>query len=324
MNVNYENSTLSYRIYGAAGMKSALFALILALVALPQARAAEPLVTAGWLNDKLDRENLTILDVRNAIDGGSAQAFAEGHIPGAVYSNYLKDGWRVRRDGVPGQLPPVAELEDLIGGLGIDNDDHVIVVAGGTSALDMGSATRVYWTFKVLGHDEVSVLDGGHKAYAAAYPLESGTHAPRAATFEATFQPDLMAAREDVAQAMTSGAGTTLVDNRPEPQYAGESKHPAAAKAGTIPGARNVPESRLTVDGGRFVDAEQVAALLDGAGVARGGEAISFCNTGHWASLGWFAMHEILGRKDTKLYDGSMTEWTTTGGEVVNHTAASE
>jgi thiosulfate/3-mercaptopyruvate sulfurtransferase len=140
------------------------------------AAAATPLVDVAWLEANAASPGLVVLDIRNALGKGSKQAYLEGHIPGAVYSDYLKDGWRAKVDGVPGQLPPPAELETLIGGLGISNDSHVVVVAGGVSALDMGSATRVYWTFKVLGHDEVSILDGGHKAYAAdpGNPLETG------------------------------------------------------------------------------------------------------------------------------------------------------
>ncbi len=291
----------------------AVLAALAAFVATP-IQAAEPLVDADWLHAHLDREDLVVLDVRNAIDGGSREAFRTGHIPGAVYSNYLKAGWRVTRDDVPGQLPPVGELEELIGGLGIDNDDHVVVVAGGTSALDMGSATRVYWTFKVLGHDEVSVLNGGHKAYAAKYPLESGSAKVTPVRFAADFRPGLVASRESVAAALKDG--TPLIDNRPEKQYRGGAKHPAATRPGTLPGARNVPESKLTVDGGTFVPAERVAELLNTAGLNGSGAAITFCNTGHWASLGWFAVSEILGNKQARVYDGSMTEWTRHGGEV--------
>lgn len=290
-----------------------VLAALAVFVAAPL-QAAEPLVDAEWLHERLNREDLVVLDVRNAIDGGSQEAFRQGHIPGAVYSNYLKAGWRVKRDGVPGQLPPVADLEELIGGLGIDNDDHVVVVAGGTSALDMGSATRVYWTFKVLGHDAVSVLNGGHKAYAARYPLETGPAKVTPAEFAADFRPDLVASREAVAAALKDG--TPLIDNRPEKQYRGAAKHPAAAKPGTLPGARNVPESKLTVNGGTFVSAERVAELLGTAGVDRDGAAITFCNTGHWASLGWFAVSEILGNKQVRVYDGSMTDWTRHGGPV--------
>ncbi|MBK1696480.1 sulfurtransferase [Rhodovibrio salinarum] len=274
---------------------------------------AQPLVDAAWVHAHKDDPNVVVLDVRNGITGDSRETFEDGHIPGAVYSNYSTAGWRTTQDGVPGQLPEVGELEQLIGSLGIDNDDHVVVVAAGENALDMGSATRVYWTFKVLGHDQVSVLNGGHAAYAQQYALAEGWTAPEPAEFAGELQPQLIADRKQVASALRSGTG--LMDNRPPEQYRGEAKHPASAKPGTLPGARNVPQSRLT-NGGTFASKEQIAELLKEAGLEREGAQITFCNTGHWASLGWFASHEILGNQQARMYDGSMTDWTLNEGEV--------
>lgn len=277
----------------------------------PAAGSVEPLVDVDWVKANAARDDVRLLDIRNKIGGGSAAVFAEGHIPGSVYSDYLQDGWRSKRDGVPGQLPSVADLEALIGGLGIGNDDHVVIVAAGASALEMGSATRVYWTFKVLGHDAVSILDGGYRAYAVdpSNPVARGPSRSEATVFTADFRPEMIADRNDVAAAMK--AGTTLIDNRPTAQYLGQSSHPAAQRPGTIPGAVSVPESQLTDDKGRFVSSGRVSELLQAAGVGAEDEgAITFCNTGHWASLGWFAQSEILGRKNVRLYDGSMVDWT--------------
>ncbi len=277
----------------------------------PAADDVQPLVDVAWVKSNAARDDVRLLDIRNKIGGGSAAVFAEGHIPGSVYSDYLQDGWRSQRDGVPGQLPPVADLEALIGGLGIGNDDHVVIVAAGASALEMGSATRVYWTFKVLGHDAVSILDGGYRAYSAdpSNPVASGPSIPEATVFAADFRPEMVADSNDVAAAMK--AGTTLVDNRPTAQYLGQSSHPAAQRPGTIPGAVSVPESQLTDGDGRFVSSGRVSELLQAAGVGAEEEgAITFCNTGHWASLGWFAQSEILGRKNVRLYDGSMVDWS--------------
>ena len=270
----------------------------------------DPLVNVAWIKANGQRPEVVILDVRNKLGGGSEEAYREGHIPGAIYSDYLAAGWRGKVDGVPAQLPPVSDLEKLIGGLGIDNGKQVVVVAGGESALDMGSATRVYFTFKVLGHDAVAVLDGGYKAYAAdpANPVESGWNAPQPATFTARFRPELLASKDQVAAALQSG--TPLIDHRPPAQFRGETKHDAAARAGTIPGAHSVPEGELTTDGGTFVSAERFKELLKTAGVPTEGEEISFCNTGHWASLGWFLNSEVLGNKQARLYDGSMVDWT--------------
>jgi thiosulfate/3-mercaptopyruvate sulfurtransferase len=292
---------------------------LLALVAvlalgLSPANAAEPLVDADWLHANLDRDDLVVLDVRNELDGGSAEAFAQGHIPGAVYSDYLQAGWRTARDGIPAQLPPVDELERLIGGLGISNDDHVVVVSAGNSALDMGSATRVYWTFKVLGHDRASVLDGGIRAYGERYDLAQGEIARQPTAFKASFRPEMLADREAVSRALDEGVA--LIDYRPEAHFRGEAKAPAATQYGTIPGARNIADHRLVRDDGRFVDATEAAGLLSEVGTSSEADQITFCNTGHWASLGWFVMHEIVGNTRTKLFDGSMVEWTMAGGET--------
>ncbi len=251
-----------------------------------------------------------VLDIRNRLDGGSAATYRAGHIPGAVYSDYLRAGWRATVAGVPGQLPPVARLEELIGGLGIDNASHVVVVAGGVSALDMGSATRVYWTFKVLGHDAVSILDGGWRGWIAdpARPRETGSVTPAPKVFTASFRPEMVAGKAEVLAAME--AGVPLIDNRPPAQYAGAARHAAARRAGTIPGAVNIPEATLTVEGGTFADAGRIAGLLAAAGLDPRGDKITFCNTGHWASLGWFAMSELLGNAGVRLYDGSMVEWS--------------
>ena len=279
-------------------------------VSVAWAGPVTPLVDVDWIAENGNRADVVILDIRNKLGKASAETYRAGHIPGAVYSDYLKAGWRTTVDGVPGQFPPVADLEALIGDLGIDNSKHVIIVAGGTSALDMGSATRVYFTFKALGHDRVSILDGGYRAYAAdpANPVETGSNQPQPAVFEATPRPWMFADRSDVAAAR--GKGARLVDVRPTPQFRGELKHPAAARPGTIPGARSIPESNLTDTRGRFISAAQARALWRNAGLAAADEQIKFCNTGHWASLGWFVSSEILGNAQTRLYDGSMVDWS--------------
>lgn len=269
-----------------------------------------PLVDVAWVKAHIGHSGAVFLDIRNKLDGGSGAMYRQGHIPGAIYSDYLSAGWRTTVDGVPGQLPPIDSLEKLIGNLGIGNDSHVAIIAAGVSALDMGSATRVYWTFKVLGHDKVSILDGGYRAYTAdaGNLVETGWIQPSPREFSAAFRPEMVADYRDVQAAI--GSQTALMDMRPPAQYRGEKAHPAAKRPGTIPGAVNLPESQVTVDGGRFVSAGGLRDLLESAGVETGGEAIAFCNTGHWASLGWFAESEILGNKKVRLYDGSMVDWS--------------
>ena len=274
--------------------------------------AVEPLVSVEWLKNNLSNEKLIILDIRNKIDGGSNDAFELSHIPTAVYSNYLEDGWRTTVDGIVGKLPPLKDLEILIGGLGINNDSHVIVVPGGVSSTDFGSAARVYWTFKVLGHNNVSILDGGYAAWIGQLPtqIETGTVNPTTAIFKADFQSKYLATTEDVVNALANNS-SVLVDARPEEQFLGKSKSGKALAAGTIPGSFNLQQQTLVEENTSFYkDAIAVAQLVKEVGIKSTEGEIAFCNTGHWATVAWFALSEVLGHDNVKNYDGSMVEWT--------------
>ena len=274
--------------------------------------AAEPLVSVDWLKSNLSNEKLIVLDIRNKIDGGSKDAFEVSHIPTAVYSNYLEDGWRTTVDGIVGKLPPLKDLEILIGGLGINNDSHVIVVPGGVSSTDFGSASRVYWTFKVLGHENVSILDGGYAAWLQQLPtqIETGAANPTTAIFKADFQSKYLATTEDVVNALANNS-SVLVDARPEEQFLGKSKHGKALAAGTIPGSFNLQQQTLVEENTSFFkDAITVAQLVKEVGIESTEGEIAYCNTGHWATVAWFALSEVLGHENVKNYDGSMVEWT--------------
>jgi len=272
---------------------------------------AQPLVDAVWLARHLTDDHLVVLDIRNQIDGGSQAVYEAGHIPGAVYSNYLTAGWRVTKDGIPGMLPPIEHLEQLIGGLGISNQTHVVIIPGGVSALDYGSATRVYWTFKVIGHQAVSILNGGYAGWIknADRPVETGINTPPATPFKAALQSQWLATRADVSRAVQSGVA--LIDNRPPAQFEGQQKHPAAKRFGALPHAANIPQDVFfNSDTGQFASQTELAQLWAQHGIAKDDIQITYCNTGHWASLGWFAASELLGHAKAALYDGSMTEWT--------------
>jgi thiosulfate/3-mercaptopyruvate sulfurtransferase len=266
----------------------------------------QPQVDAAWLEDNLDA--VVVLDIRaNRPDGSPYEV---GHVPGAVHSPYTQDPWRVTRDGVPAMLPLNVDLVHLIGGLGISNDDHVVIVAEGQSAGDLGSSTRVYWGFKVVGHERVSILNGGFTAWAnAGYPTEAGRNEPTRTTYTANYQRQLVATTRDVVAALESG--TPLIDARSEPYYRGERKYAMAARYGTISGAKNIPGPMLAVgSGGMFAEAETVATLWAEAGLPTEGEQIAFCNIGHFASLAWFAAYELVGNKEARLYDASLVQWS--------------
>ena len=289
----------------------ALLGMLLATAVAHASATAPPLVDVAWIKAHSCKPGVVVLDIRNKLDGGSLTEYLRGHIPCAVYSDYMKAGWRSKVNGVVGQMSPVPQLEKLIGSLDIDNNTHVVIYHAGKNALDMGSATRVFWTFKALGDDNVSILDGGYAAYAAdkADKIERGDRKPEAKTFQAHLRSDMLVGKAEVEKAMKDGV--TLIDNRPTDFYLGITKHPATKRAGTIPGAVSLPESWLTENnGGKFRSVAELKKLYAAAHVPTKGEEISFCNTGHWASLGWFVSNELLGDKQAKMYDGSMVEWS--------------
>lgn len=288
------------------GLLAAVFILFLGIT--QTALAADPLVDTAWVKANIGKPGVVFVDLQPATD------YLRGHIPGAVNSDFAKSGWREERaaDKVPDMLPTNPDkLVAHIGSLGIDNNTHVVLVSPGVTNLDMGWATRIYWTFKVLGHDNVSILNGGMKDWAKdkANPIQTGMTKAEPKTFTAHLNKSLIATVEDVKAAKTKGV--LLVDSRPEDQYAGINRSPLATENGTLPGAKNLPAGWLTENGGgKFRSTAQLKQLYKIAGVPVSGEQINFCNTGHWASIDWFVSSELMGNKKAKMYDGSMVEWT--------------
>jgi len=272
-----------------------------------------PLVDAAWLKSHLGQDNIVVLDVRSGIDnGGDRTSFQKAHIPGSVYSSYTDDGWRESRDGVQGVLPPVKSMERLIGGLGIGNDATVVIVPAGTGATDFGSAARVFWTFRVLGHDEVTILNGGFAGWQAeGYEVASGEGADRPfADFKGSVQEELIASLSEVEHARENQG--QLVDARPEDYFRGETASPAAKAPGTIPGSFNLPHFQFVseVSDVWYLNEDAITGSIERANLNANSRTIAFCNTGHWAATDWFVLSELAGFSEVALYDGSMSEWS--------------
>lgn len=270
------------------------------------ASAFTPLVNADWLNNELSNDSVTILDIR------SSEAFEQAHIPGSVFQTY--GTWRANQDGVAGNLPEQSVLATMIGQLGIDNNQHVVIVPPGENSSDFGSAARVYWTFKVLGHDAISILNGGYKGWVQqGFPVTQALASPAPAQFNVNFQPQYLATTEDVATTLNSD-DIQFVDARPADFFNGQTKAGAARVAGTLPGALNLQQAELveTTDGvAYFLTAERIRQLAEDASLKLdAGRTVTFCNTGHWAATDWFALSEIAGLPNVAMYDGSMTAWT--------------
>ena len=278
------------------------------------AMAATPLVTTNWLADRLANDKLVVIDLRNKIDSGSYETFLQGHIPGSIHSDYLKDGWRVGKDDVVGLLPTEAQFEALARKLGVSSDSHVILVPAGVSSTDFGSAARAYWTFKTFGHAKVSILDGGFASWQADQPDRIATGAPdtpQAGDFTARFTEAYYSDVQAISERVAAGKGSVLLDGRTEGQFYGEEKHPKSRIHGRIPGATLFSQSNAYDEGTNRIKSQGELSKIYADYADE--PLISYCNTGHWAATNWFVISEILGNKDARLYDGSMVEWTANG-----------
>jgi thiosulfate/3-mercaptopyruvate sulfurtransferase len=275
--------------------------LFAATMVAPPASAApvEPLVSAQWLKDHLRDPQMVVVDVRS----GDA-VYDEGHIPGAVHSDYDKAGWRVTRNDVL-QLPNNTELEKLIGETGIDEASHVIVVPAGLNASDFGAAARVYWTLKVAGHSSVSILDGGFSGWqAAGYAVDHNKTIPTPKIFTLHFDEAIVAQ----LNAVENNEHATLVDARPPSYFNGKEKASIAKAYGHIPGAINLDSASFYDPAtNRLRPKDQLAKI---AAKLPSGPVVAYCNTGHWAATDWFVLSAMLGRSDVRLYPGSMVEWS--------------
>jgi thiosulfate/3-mercaptopyruvate sulfurtransferase len=268
---------------------------------------ASPLVSPSWLHDNRQNADLVILDLQDP------QGFQRHHIPGSVNTDYGQ--WRVNKKGSPKVIPPVTTLEKMIGGLGINNKSHVVIAPMGATAGDLASATRIYWTFKTLGHDSVSILDGGLIAYAQSqrYPLERGERKAKAEIFKANPRREMTLSASEVKQALSDKH--LAVDNRSRAEYLGIYAGSGRERPGSLPSAVNLNYDWLTVNGsGKLHSRENLEKIYLASNVPLEGGQINYCHTGHRASLGWFVSHEILGNQAAKLYDGSTEVWAADPG----------
>lgn len=266
-----------------------------------------PLIAPAALAARLDDPLLRVIEVKLAADGG-AEAFAAGHVPGAAFSDYAADGWRRKVGNAPGKVPTPEHIAALMGRLGITPAHQVVLVPSGTSANDLAASARVYFTLKLAGHAMVSILDGGSAAWLSdpGFPIEQGPGTVAAvAPYPLRWNGALRAEIAEVEAALKSGG--LLVDARSAAYYEGREKAGEARVAGRIPGAVNRDYATLFDPVRHGLKApEALAGLFEGLPE---GEVIAYCNTGHTAALDWFVLSEILSRR-TRLYDGSMTEWT--------------
>ena len=259
------------------------------------------LVTAQWVEDNLDTEGIVLIEVDE-----DTTAYDKGHIKGAIKLDWTTDLQdQVRRDFVN-----KAQFEALLSERGVSNDDTVVLYGGNNNWF----AAYAYWYFKLYGHQDVKLLDGGRKKWELDSRELTDELPTRAKTSYVAQEQDtsIRAFRDEVVAAI----GTqNLVDVRSPDEYAGRLLAPAhlpqeqAQRAGHIPTSVNVPWSKNANDDGTFKSEDELTALYDEVGFDADKDTIALCRIGERSSLTWFVLTELLGRKNVKNYDGSWTEY---------------
>jgi thiosulfate/3-mercaptopyruvate sulfurtransferase len=277
-----------------------------------------PLVSPQWLAERISDDGLLVIDIRSAVDGGGRAAYEQGHVPRSLHTDYVKDGWRATKGAATGLLPDAAHLSALFTRVGLRHDHHAIIVSAGTSVGDFSAAARVYWTLKMAGHREISILDGGFAGWRAdaARPIETGS--PRERAPVPAYAVNLVAEpRADIAavEAALSDRSAVLLDSRSAAYFEGREKSPQAARPGRLPGAVHLDHSgAFDTARGRLKSSAELEKLF---AIVPPRPTINYCNTGQQAATNWFVLSEVLGRPFVTLYDGSMSEWTEQPGRPV-------
>jgi thiosulfate/3-mercaptopyruvate sulfurtransferase len=260
------------------------------------------LVSADWAEKNLGADGIVFVEVDE-----DTTAYDGGHIPGAVRINWkteLQD--QVRRDFVN-----KSQFEALLSGKGISNDDTVVLYGGNNNWF----AAYAYWYFKLYGHGDVKLLDGGRKKWELENRALSKDEANRpATTYVAQHDQDLRirAFRDDAVAAIGQ---YNLIDVRSPDEYAGRLLAPAhlpqeqAQRPGHIPTALSVPWSKAANEDGTFKSDDDLRALYAAAGLDDGKPTIAYCRIGERSSHSWFVLKELLGHTDVRNYDGSWTEY---------------
>ncbi len=264
--------------------------------------AKEVLVDSDWARAHLDNPDARFVEVD--VDTTS---YEQSHIPGAVgwnWTSQLADG--IRRD-----IATRDEFSELLDKCGIGPQTTIVLYGDNNNWF----AAWAYWQLKLFGHKDVRILNGGRKFW-----LDNGlpltTDVP---TYPSTGyklpEPDfaLRAFRDDILPRVGDPT-LALVDVRSPAEFNGEVIAPpgmseTAQRAGHIPGAASIPWAQTVREDGTFKSREELETLYEGEGITPDKDVIAYCRIGERSSHSWFVLHELLGYKRVRNYDGSWTEW---------------
>jgi thiosulfate/3-mercaptopyruvate sulfurtransferase len=259
------------------------------------------LVTADWVAENLNNPQVVIVEV----DEDTA-LYAQGHIENAITFNWRED----LQDGLRRDIISKEGFEALLSKSGIANDTTVILYGGNNNWF----AAYAYWYFKLYGHQDVRLLDGGRKRWELdARPFVTAAPTRIATRYIAKDQDlSLRAFRDEVIAAI---GVKNIVDVRSPAEFSGELAAPAhlpqegGQVKGHVPSAKNIPWSKAANEDGTFKSDAELKDIYSTAGVDLGKDTIAYCRIGERSAFSWFVLHELLGVSNVKNYDGSWTEY---------------
>lgn len=262
---------------------------------------SDVLVTADWAEQNLNTPGVVFVEVDE-----DASAYDKGHIAGAVKLDWKKD----LQDGTRRDFVNKQQFEKLLSERGISNDDTVVLYGGNNNWF----AAYAYWYFKVYGHGDVKLLDGGRKKWELDSRALTDDATSRPATQYKASDPDnsIRAFRDEVVGAIGK---QNLVDVRSPDEFSGRLLAPAhlpqeqSQVAGHVPTAINVPWSQAANEDGTFKSDDELTKLYGEAGLDNSKDTIAYCRIGERSSHTWFVLRELLGHSSVKNYDGSWTEY---------------
>jgi thiosulfate/3-mercaptopyruvate sulfurtransferase len=265
------------------------------------------LVDTDWLASRLDAPDLIVLDASLHLPTTGRDAKAEyqvAHIPGAVFFDIedISD----EKNPLPHMLPSTTKFASRVKKMGIGDGMRIVVY----DSEGLYSAARAWWMFRVMGHDDVAVLNGGLKKWKAeGRAVEDGAPPRRTERhFTPRFHAELVRDAADV-KTLIGDKTTQIVDARAAGRFEGRDADPRPGlRKGHIPTSRNVPFASLLNPDGTLKPAPELSAIFAKAGVDTGKPVVTTCGSGVTAGVVALAL-ALLGRPDAAVYDGSWVEW---------------